>query len=99
MLAAPEQENQNPNRQHGEKSAGLDYAGNEQPVFSGDRVVVIAKQKYLIDRRANLSFGSFDQSEPDVARRVLDAVKIARNFSLGREDQDGAGVRELFRIR
>src|ERR1700733_4040159 len=63
--------------QHGDSSGSLDQARNQQSVFSSRRIVVVAEQQHLIDRRSDLSLGGFDQPEPQIPRRELNTVKVA----------------------
>ena len=58
-MLAPEQKNQkNPADQHRQKAPELNHARNQQAVFPGVRIVVIAKEQNLIDRRTNLSLAT-----------------------------------------
>jgi len=58
-------------------------------------IVVIAEQQQLVDRRADLSVRRFDHREPKIARGVVHAVEVARDFSIGRGNHHAAGMREL----
>ena len=53
----------------------------DEAVLPGLRVVVVAEQQRLIDERADLAFRRFDQRQPQVARRELDAVEVARDVA------------------
>ena len=66
-------------------------------IFSGGRIVVVAIEQQLIDRRSDLVFRRFDQTETQVARRIFDAVEVTREFSLRRRNVDRARVRKLVR--
>ena len=59
------------------------------------RVVVEAVEQQLVDRRADVPLARFDQRQPQLLRRVLDAVEVARQPALRRRDQHAADVREL----
>src|ERR1035441_9597276 len=52
-------------------------------VLARRRIVVIAEQQGLIDRAAAFFVGRFDQAQADIARRIIDAVKVLREFALG----------------
>ena len=59
---------------------------------------MVAVEQDLVDQRADLVVRRLDQRQPQVARRVLDAVEIARDPPLGGEDDDPGGVRELLAL-
>ena len=83
VMLAPEQEIQkNSADQNGQATRQLNHARNQQPVFAGVRIVVIAKQQNGIDGRADLSLRCFHQPQPHVALGILNAVKIARELAL-----------------
>src|SRR5437879_190743 len=48
----------------------------------------------MIDGRADLSGGSVNQSQANIAGRILDAVKIARYAAVWREQHNATGVSE-----
>src|SRR5271156_5390451 len=82
-------------REHRYGSSGLNQARYQQAIFPGGRIVVIAKEQHLIDGRADFSLRSFHQAQAKIARRELDAIKVARDFSLRRQEHNGAGMGEL----
>src|SRR5205085_9787528 len=41
---------------------------------------------------------SFDQCKPQIPRRIINPIKVTREFSFGRRDHNAARVRELFRL-
>src|ERR1700729_2135140 len=98
MFAAKQNQYRDSQNQYRQRSANLNHVRNQQPIFSGGGIVVIAEQQYLISGRADFSFGRFDQSQPQLARRVLNPVKVTRNFSFGSQQRDGAVVRELLAV-
>jgi len=65
---------------------------------SRDRIVVKAKEQQLIDRRTDARLGGFDQPQTQIARRKIDAVIVARNFSCRRQEHDSRSVSELARL-
>src|SRR5271156_168634 len=85
VLAAIKNQHENSNGQHCEYPGCLNHARNQQSIFSGDRIVVIAEEQHLIDRSADLPLRSFDQAQAQIARSVLNPVKVARNLSFGRQ--------------
>ena len=68
---------------------------DHQRVLSRGRIVVKAIQQHLIRRRADSFIRRFHQSQPHIARRILDAVEIARDPPGRRQNHDGAAVRVL----
>ena len=93
---APEADRQErEERQHGQDSAQADQAEHGRAVFTRRRVVVVTEQQEVVDRRADALLGRFDQAEPEVARRELDAVEVFRDVSFRRQHLDGGAVREL----
>ena len=74
------------------------YVGDEKTVFAGDRIVVKAKEQQLIDRRTDARLGGFNQPQTQIARRKINAVIVARDFSCRRQEHDSRGVGELARL-
>src|SRR2546423_3574748 len=62
------------------------------------RVVVVAVQNQRVHGRAYLPLRRLDEREPQVLRRILDAVEVVREFSFRRRHHDRGGVRELLRL-
>src|ERR1700683_4286122 len=81
MLAAEQNQYRASQNQYGQRSANLNYVRNQQAIFSRGGIVVIAEQQDLIRRRADFSFRRFHKSQPQIARRVLNAIEVTRNFS------------------
>src|SRR5271156_6680546 len=82
-------------REHGYGSSSLDQARYQQAIFPGGRIVVVAEEQHLIDGRADFSLRSFHQAKAKIARRELDAIKVARDFSLRRQEHNRARMGEL----
>ena len=61
-------------------------------VLAAGRVVVEAIQQHLVRRRADLVGRRLHQPQPQVAAGKLDAVEIAGDLALRRQDHDAAGV-------
>ena len=76
-----------------------DRAHDREAVAAGHRVVVIAVEQQRVDRRADLSRRRLDDAEAQIARSVFDAEQILRQPAVGREDDDAARMRVLFRLR
>ena len=53
----------------------------------------------MIDWRSDLVLRGFDQAQAQVPRRVLDAVEVARDASLGRKHQHRAAMCKELRLR
>src|SRR4029450_9499803 len=58
-------------------------------------IVGVPQQQEPVDGRANFVRRSFHQAELDVAWRILDPVKVARELSLWGEHHDASGMRKL----
>ena len=69
---------------------------HDRAVLPGRRVVVEAEQQHLVDGVPIVLVRRLDSAEPEVARRELDAVEVARRARpSGVSDHDAARVREL----
>src|SRR5919106_3368198 len=79
---------------HSRDSAEPNQIGDEKTVLTGGRIVVITKEQKLIDGRGNLVRRGFDQPQTQIPRRKFDAVKIARDFAAGREEDNAGRVTE-----
>ena len=64
-------------------------------IFAGGRVVVETIEQHLVRRRADLVGRRLHQPQPQVAAGKLDAVEIAGDPALRRQDHDAAGVNVL----
>ena len=62
--------------------------------FAARRVVVIAIQQNVIDRRADFARGGIHEAEAHVAAGIFDTVEIAGDVAVRREQQNAAGVSE-----
>src|ERR1700723_2383093 len=78
-LAAQQNQYRDSQNQYGQRAAGLDHMRNQQAIFSRGGIVVIAEQQDLIRGRADFSFRRFHKSQSQIARRVLNAIEVARN--------------------
>ena len=97
---APQQRDHEASQEQDRQATRQPYdVGNEKTVFAGDRIVVKTKEQQLIDRRADARLGGFDQAQTQIARRKIDAVIVARDFSCRRQEHDSRGVGELARLR
>src|SRR5688572_17728640 len=67
-------------------------------VAADGRVVVVAVEQQLVDDRADAPLPRLHQRHPQLLRRVLHAVEIARETAVGRGHEQAAGVRELLRL-
>ena len=80
---------------YGANACNLDHSCDQQSVFSGRRIVVKAEEENAVGKRAHVLVRSFDEREPDIARRVFDSRKIARHFAGRCENHDRARMCEL----
>src|SRR5579859_105373 len=95
LLQTDEDENQSAEEQNRDAAAELQHVADDCAVFSGGRIVVIAVEENLIDRIADLAFGSLDQAHTEVFRGKFYPVEVARDAALRSEDHDRCGVRVL----
>ena len=85
MLAATE--NHKP-EDHAEQRHNSAHAHNGQyrgAVAGFGRVVLVTEQQNMIHRRADFPGGGVHQAEADIAGRIIDAKKIARDSAIGRQ--------------
>ena len=78
--------------EHGNQPTDAQGIADVEAVFAGQWVVAIAEQQELIDRIADGAVGCFDEAPAQVARGVVDAVEIARQFAFRRQHHQAAGV-------
>ncbi len=71
---------------------------NRSAIRSRRRIILVAKQKNVIDRIADFSRGGVHQPQAHVPARIFHAVKIARDASIGSQQHDPAGVRKEIRF-
>src|SRR5437660_9230418 len=77
-LAVPgarEEHAQDHERQHAAEAHEAHHRGR---VFASGGVVMKAQQQHLIDERTDLTIRGFHDGEAQIARRILDAVEVAR---------------------
>src|SRR5688572_16852255 len=68
---------------------------NDESVFSSRWIVVIAVEQDGVDQRADLVLTGFDKTQPEIAGREFQAIKVLGETSFRREDHDRAHVRPL----
>src|SRR5438445_6168510 len=88
-------DNERAERQDGCGAGEANDTHDHETVAAGLRIVVIAIEQHLIDRRADLAGRCVDERESQIARAVLDAEEIARDPSLRRQHDDACGMGEL----
>src|SRR5215470_2886628 len=81
-VAPAENHKSNRHAQQGHDSAHADYGQNRGTVSGFRWIVLVAKQKQMIDWSSNLARGSVHQPQPNVAWRILDSEKVARDSSV-----------------
>src|SRR5712671_5103592 len=83
-VSALSQNQDHPDNQKQRHTAGQAHDIHyNRAVFSGRRIVVIAVKHQRIDGTADLILRSFNQTQPQIARWIIDAVKVTREFSFG----------------
>src|SRR5579884_2023898 len=78
--------------QKDEDSSAAQQIHNQRSVLTGLRIVVIAEQENLIDRRADAVVRSLDQRKLQIFGLIVDAVQVAREMAIGREHHNAARV-------
>ena len=56
---------------------------------------MVAQQQNLVDGRTDPTGRAFDQAQPQVVRRIVDAIQITGEPAVGRGNHDATGVRKL----
>src|SRR5690606_13720696 len=95
QLTAPEEGQHGPERERGERAADSHDALRHHDVLLLRGVVAIAVENHALDARKAATLGRFEQTDPNVVRIVLDAVQIARDAAVRREEDEHARVRVL----
>ena len=58
-----------------------------------------AEQQDLVGKRANPALGCFNERQPKIPRRVLDAIEVAGQPAVRRQHHDAGGVGVLAALR
>src|SRR5688500_340385 len=74
--------------EHGPRAPEPRESHDDEAVLPGRRVVREAVEERLIELRPDLPLPRLDEAEAHITRRVLDAVEVARDLAVGREDDD-----------
>src|SRR5262249_14607389 len=74
-------------------------AEDVRSVFPTGRVVPVTGHEDAIDDRADFPLACLEQAEPQVSRRELRPIEVARDASVRREHHDCGGVRVEIRAR
>src|SRR5271157_549579 len=98
-FAAPENQNGCNDAHNGQNSPKTHNFENRGTVGGGTGIVLIAEEQHAIDGRADLARGGIHETEAYVAAWILDAIEVARDSAIRREDKDAAGVREQTALR
>src|SRR5215471_4691682 len=93
-FAPPENPNSPDNRENSQDAADADDPEDGSAVFCTRGVVVVTEQQDMVDGGANFSRRGIHQAQAHVAAGVFDAVEVARNAAVGRQEHHPAGVRE-----
>src|SRR6185369_17809020 len=94
-FATPHQQNEAGHQCHGDHASQPDQIHHDHTVPSRFGVVVKAVEQQLVDLRADGALARFDERQPQLLRRVLDAVEVAREPAIRRHDEHAAHVGEL----
>src|SRR5579859_7375835 len=98
-LARPHHREEAPEQDERHASAEAHHVHRDERVLLPLRVVVVAEEQQLLGRRDRAALGGLEQAEAHVAGGGLDAVEVAREVALGREQVDRRGVRVLLLAR
>src|SRR6266446_6769807 len=74
--------------QHGKEARRAHNVHNNEPVFPGHRIVLVAVQQRMVGRGPDFSLRRLDQSETKIPCRIRDSVKVASDAPVRREYQD-----------
>ena len=77
--------NVNQKRDDRQRSRGSNDVENVGAVLADHRVVLKAEQEHLVDDRAELALRGVQHAEPQILRRVVDSVEVARDLAVGRQ--------------
>src|SRR4029453_15559870 len=80
---------------HGRDPARANDSLDRDAVTPRRGIVVETKHQERGGRRSDLALQSLDERETQIARRVVDAVEVARDRPFGRDHEDAAGVRDM----
>src|ERR1700722_19097500 len=94
-VAAEHHQHESAQREDRYKAAQLHHARNNERVFIGGGVVVIAVSQNIVYRRSDAIGRGFHQSQPQIFGRVLDAHVVLRQFALRSDNLNRTGVRKL----
>src|SRR5260370_16253604 len=93
-FAAPENENSPDNAENGQNAAEGDDLENGGAVGRTRRVVVITEEQDVVDGGTNFTRRGIHQPQAHVPAGILDAIKVAGDAAVWRQDQHAAGVSE-----
>ena len=93
-LVTPQHAEHREHDEEDQQAADLHEPRDEQAVAPRRRVVVKAAQQDLVAERAGLAVRRLEQRELEIARRVVDAVEVARDHAVGSQHEDDRGMRE-----
>src|SRR5438128_10620995 len=93
-------ENTEQRRERDGKRAGADpqRAHQVEVILAARGIVLEAAQEHAVERGAGAALRRFQQRELHVARRDLDSVEVARDLSVGAEDDADRRMIELLRV-
>src|SRR6185312_11565947 len=81
-------------QQEGTRARHPQHAQSQRCIFSGVRIELTAEKKNLVDCCPNSIMRCLYQTEPQIGRRIINAVKILREFAFRRQNVYRARMRE-----
>src|SRR6516225_9708800 len=97
-FTALEEQNSTHNAKYSQHRTHADDLENRSAVLRGRRVILIAIEQNVIDRRADSTRGSIDQTETHIAAGVLNPIKVTGNAAIRGKQHDTTGVSEQIRL-
>src|SRR5882762_930367 len=87
-------EHEDSQNQHCKEARRAHDVHNDEPVFPGDRIVLVAVQERMVGGSADFSLRRLDQPETKIPGRIRDSVKVASDAPVRREHQDRGRMRQ-----
>src|SRR6267378_1403624 len=81
-------EHEDSQNQDGKEARRAHDVHNDEPVFPGHRIVLVAVQQRMVGGSADFSVRRLDQSETKIPSRIRDSIKVASDAPVRREHQD-----------
>src|SRR5258707_385596 len=88
-------EHEDSQNQQGKEARRAHDVHNDEPVFPGHRIVLVAVQQRMVGRGADFSLRCLDQSETKIPSRIRYSVKVAGDAPMRRGPQELGRMRVL----